>query len=157
MNPAWIILVFIQSRHKLRLKILFCMEGGAHTSKRPWSPEIRNATEPSLSLAGTSCCSGKRLATPDVGGPGRGLGSSPTVPALRSTALSSFSAAAPNCPDPFSPKPPRLTGNLPPQGLGSHRIREWGAVCKCETEGTSLILVLTLKIALCFYVVPAES
>lgn len=53
----------------------------------------------------------------------------------------------PNRPDPSFPRPPR---EPPVPELGFHRVREWGEACKCETEGISLVLMLTLKIALCF-------
>ena len=44
-----------------------------------------------------------------------------------------------------------------PQGLGGHRTKEWGEISKSEAGGTSLVLTLTPKIALCFHWVPAES
>lgn len=64
----------------------------------------------------------------------------------------------PNCPAPFFPKPSQLAGNPPlTPSLGSHKSREQGEVCKFEIRGRSLVLMLTLKIALCFHWVPAES
>ena len=101
----------------------FCMEKRPWKANIPGAQESHAATEPAPCLAGTSCCCGKQPATPGAEGPGRGLGSSGTVPALRSTASSSSSSRGPLCSR--TPLSKVLGGgHANPQGLGSRRMRE---------------------------------
>lgn len=131
------------------------MEKGFVKANIPGAQESHAATETAPCLAGTSCCCGKRPATPAAKRPGRDAGSSKTVPPLRFMALSSSSSRDPICPSPSFQSLLGWQGN--PQGLGGDRTKEWGEISTSETAGTSLVLTLTLKIALCFQWVPAES
>lgn len=71
------------------------MEKGPLKANSPGAQGSHDAAEAAPCLAGTSCHCGKQPAIPGAEGPGRGLGSSRTVPAPRSTASSSSSSDDP--------------------------------------------------------------
>ena len=80
----------------------FCMEKGSLKANIPGAQESHVATETAPCLAGTSCCCGKRPATPAAKRPGRDAGSSKTVPPPRFKLCLHLAAVTPSVQAPLS-------------------------------------------------------